>query len=315
MAMTLKKSAFWLAVAVAAVSLTVIALTESDKKAAVPIRVEPTLFPFVRSLQGTYPDGKITADDADALVVDAELRRLFDYYLASIGEKSLDQIHAEIERELEQRLKPRAASEAKRLLVCYLDYKRALIEVEKNPQAAGNAIGALRTRFNEMQQVRSQFFSAAESEALFGFDDAYDRDALARLEISQDATLDERQKQEKLAALDAGLPAAIREAKDAPLQIVKLDQAARKMRAEGGSDDDVYRLRAAALSPEAAARLADVDQDEAVWKNRIAGYLAERNALLQATTNRPQPDRQALLQELRQARFSADEQRRLGAYE
>ncbi len=269
----------------------------------------------MRSLQGTYPDGDLKTDAAEGLVVDAELRRLFDYYLAAIGEKSLAEIRAEIERELDQRLKPLAANEAKRLLGRYLDYKHALVEVEQNPQTTGGGLQAMRERFTAMQRTRSQFFSAAESEAMFGFDDAYDMDALTRLEISQDTSLSEQQKQEKLAALDATLPAAVREAKEVPFQIVRLEQAAQKMRTEGASDDDVYRMRAAALSPEAAARLAEVDQDEASWKNRIAAYLAERNGLLQSNAGLAQVDQQALLQQLRQTRFSADEQRRLPAYE
>lgn len=313
--MTVKSVALWGAAAAVAVLATVIGF---NWQAETPVAIAPAqqeLFPFVRSLQGTYPDGDLKTDTADALVVDAELRRLFDYYLSALGEKPLDEIRAEIERELERRLKPLAASEAKRLLGRYLDYKRMLVEVEKNPQVLGSGLQAIRNRFAAMQQARSQFFSAAESAAMFGFDDAYDLDALARLEIGQDASLSERQKQEKLAALDAALPAAVREAKEAPLQVVRLEQAAQKMRADGASDDDIYRMRATALSPEAAARMAEVDRDEAAWQNRIAAYLAERNRVLQSNRNLAAADQQALAQQLREARFSADEQKRLAAYE
>ena len=315
MASAVKIGTAWAAAATAAVLATVIAVGRQGEEPAAPAAAQQNLFPFVRSLQDTYPDGALKVDGADALVADAELRRMFDYYLAAIGEKSVDEIRAEIERELERRLKPGAAAEAKRLLARYLDYKRELVAVEKNPQSAGTGLQAIRQRFAAMQQARNRFFSTAESQAMFGFDDAYDMDALARLEVSQDPTLGELQKREKLAALDAALPPALREAQEAPLQIVKLEQAAQKMREEGASDDEVYRMRAAALSPEAAARLAEADQEDAAWKSRIGAYLAERSRLLQGSAKLSQQDQEALLLQLRQARFSADEQKRLAAYE
>lgn len=303
------------AAAFAAVA-TFIVLSGRDEPPAAPIAAQPELFPFVRSLQGTYPDGEPKVDDTQGmLVADAGLRRLFDYYLSAIGEKSVEQIRAEIERELEQRLQQPALAQAKQLLARYLDYKRELVEVERNPQALGSGLPALRHRLAAMHEVRSRFFSAAESEAMFGFDDAYDTDALARLEISQDPALSEQQKRDKLAELDAALPAALREARDAPLQIVRLEQAAQKMRADGASDDEVYRMRAAALSPEAAARMAEVDQQEAGWKNRIDAYLAERRQLQQNSGNLPTSEQQALLEQLRQTHFRGDELKRLPAYE
>ncbi|HTN64623.1 MAG TPA: lipase secretion chaperone [Burkholderiaceae bacterium] len=106
-----------------------------------------------------------------------------------------------------------------------LDHRRQLILV----------FDVARERFTAMQRTRSQFFSAAESEAVFGFDDAYDMDALTRLEISQDVGLSEQQKQEKLAALDATLPGAVRAAKEVPFRVVRPEQAAQKMRTEGAT--------------------------------------------------------------------------------
>jgi lipase chaperone LimK len=240
---------------------------------------------------------------------------MFDYYLSAVGEKSLDAIRAETEKELDRRLKPGAAGEAKRLLARYMDYKRELVAVEKNQKAVGGAAESARARLLAMQEARSHFFSAKESQALFGFDDAYDMDAVARLEISQNKSLTDAQKLEKLAALDAALPPALREARDAPLKVVKLEESVQKMRTQGASEDDIYRMRAAALTPEAASRLAEVDQEEATWKSRIASYLAERNKLTATGANLSEADRLAAIKQLREARFTVDEQKRLAAYE
>jgi lipase chaperone LimK len=271
-------------------------------------------FPFVRSLAGTTPDADLKVDAADALVVDAALGRLFDYYLSAQGEKTLPAIRAEIEAELGRLLKPSAAAEARRLLGRYLDYKQALAGAEIAMQKGTSPAHAARARLTAMQKLRSQFFSAAESAGLFGFDDAYNADAVARMEISQDQRLSSAQKAAQLAALDAALPAPLREARDAPQQVIKLEESVAQLRANGGSDDDVYRLRASKLTPEAAARFSDLDKEEATWKQRIDQYLNARNNLL-AQPAVSETERQATLTQLRETRFTPAELPRLVAYE
>lgn len=311
----MKNPILWMGAAALAAAFFIPMLIQHEVEIPSKVATEPNLFPFVRSFEGTIPDGNLTVASDDVLIVDAELERLFDYYLAAVGEKPLDAIRIEIENELDRRLKPGAASAAKRLLARYLDYKRELAAVENQAQLAGNSANAARARLLAMQQARARFFSANEIQGLFGFEDAYDMDAVTRLEIGQDQSLSDTQKREKLAALDAALPPAVREAREAPLKIIKLEEEVAKMRAANASEDDIYRMRAAALSPEAAARFAEIDHEEAAWKARITDYLAERSKLMSNATNVSETERQAAMQRLRQARFTSDEQRRLSAYE
>ena len=63
-----------------------------------------------------------------------------------------------------------------------------------------------------MQQLRSAYFTPEEIAGLFGASDAYDLDAIARLEINSDSSLNEAQRKQKLAALDARLPPQARTA-------------------------------------------------------------------------------------------------------
>lgn len=287
--------------------------TSPENKPKAPVQVEGRdMFSFVRSLEGTFPDGKLNTQ-GDALVVDAGLVRMFDYYLSAIGEQPLDAIRAEIEREIDRRLQGRAAEEAKQFLGRYLDYKGALVDAEKDAQNAGNSIAAIRARMAALHEVRARFFSEQESQAIFGLSDADDEDAVARLAISQDATLDEAQKREKLAALDAALPETLRKAREEPVKVLKLEETVAKKRAEGASDDDIYRYRAAEFNPEAAARFADLDREEAAWKARIASYLSQRNQVAAAAVS--EADKQAQIDQLRRSLFTPAEQKRLPAYE
>lgn len=264
-------------------------------------------FAFVRSMEGTRPDGAVTQSNAGLLVVDAELGHLFDYYLAGLGEKDLGAIRSEIERELDRRLKPGPAAQAKRLLASYLDYKRALAALEVNLKQSASVVKSARARMEAMHTLRTRFFTASESAGLFGFSDAYDRDALARIEISEDPKLTAPQRADKLAALDVRLSPAMREEREAPSRVIRTEESVRAMRAQGATDDEVYRVRAAAFSTEGANRLAELDREEAAWNGRIKLYLAERGALPAGADG--------VLQQLRDKYFNVEEQRRLGAYE
>lgn len=277
---------------------------------------------FVRSMQGTVPDGDLrllpggqALGQAGGTLPYGELKRLFDYYLSAMGEQSLEAIVQHIQRALEQRLAPAQADAAKHLLGRYLDYKRALVDVEQNPTQSGNGLAAIRQRLAAVQALRARLFSAAEEQAMFGLDDAYDRDALARLEISQNPALNAAQKREQLAVLDAAMPAALRAEYEAPRVVIQVEQRAQEMRAQGASDADIFQMRAKALDAEAATRLAAVDRDEQAWKNRITQYLAERSTLLQAQADASESERAAALAALQQAQFNPDERRRLAAYE
>ena len=264
-------------------------------------------FAFVRSMEGTTPDGAVTESDAGLLVVDAELGHLFDYYLAGLGERDLAAIRSEIERELDRRLKPGPAAQAKRLLASYLDYKRALVDVEQQLKQTADMARSARERLAATQQLRARFFTAAEIAGLFGFSDAYDLDALARVDVSLDPKLTAEQRAEKLAALDKKLSPAMREEREAPTRVIRTEESVQKMRDQGASDDDVYRVRAAAFSTEGASRLAQLDREEAHWKLRMAAYKADRATVPAGA--------EAVLQQLRSKYFSEEEQRRLGAYD
>lgn len=298
-------------VAAVAGGLAMLMLARAEREPARLKPSDPNYFAFVRSMEGTRPDGDIRQDAADQLVVNAELGRLFDYYLAGLGEQTLAAIQAEIGRELERRLRPTAAAQAKLLLEHYLQYKRALMDVERSIKPSADAVASARARLDAMQRLRRDYFTEQEIVGLFGDSDAYDSAAIARMEINADKSLTPEERKARLAALDARLPASLREDRDAPTRVLRLEEAVQQARANGADDNEVYRMRAAAYSPAAAARFADLDREEADWKRRITTYQAQRKQLMDSGSP-PSPE---TLQQLRDEAFTPDEQKRLGAYE
>ena len=301
----------WVAGVVAALALVAIGLQGLPGAAPRVVAAAPAA-PAVSSLAGTTPDGAATATADDALVLDPALIRLFDYYLTTVGERPMEAIRAQVEHDLDGRLGPRAARQAKDLFARYVQFKTAL-KAQRPPAPAGRSVDVLREGLRMALALRATYFTDAESRALFGPQDAEASAALARMGVEQDPSLTDAQRRERLAALDARLPASERAAREASLAVVHLEEAAQQIRAQGGSEDDVYRMRAAATSPEAANRLADVDRDEAAWKARIADYLAQRSTVLAAPGS--DGDRAAALSALRNRLFTSEEQRRLAAYE
>lgn len=97
------------------------------------------------------------------------------------------------------------------------------------------------------------------------------------------------------------------------IQAPAVEAAAKQMRAQGASDDDVYRFRAAHLSAQSAEQLARMEREDAAWRQRVNTYLQERNRVL--ARNASGAERNQALQQLRDARFTREEQERLEAYE
>jgi len=305
----------WVAGVVGATALVLIGLRglpAAAPRVAEPAPVSDAKPAAVSSLAGTTPDGAATATAGNALVLDPALIRFFDYYLTTVGERPISAIQAQVQHDLDGRLAPLAARQAKDLFARYVQFKTAL-RAQHAAKPTGRSVDILREGLRMMLALRATYFNDVESRALFGPQDAEASAALARMAIEQDPTLDAQQRRERLAALDARLPASVRADREAPLAVVHLEEAAQQIRAQGGSEDDVYRMRAAATSPEAANRLADVDRDEAEWKARIATYQAQRGAVLSAPGS--DADRQAAMDDLRNRLFTPEEQRRLAAYE
>lgn len=306
----------WVAGSAAAAVLATVAwsvLPAAAPSAPAPAPVAREAAPAVpASLAGTTPDGAARATAGDVLVLDPSLIRLFDYWLTTVGEQPIATIRSQVEHDLDGRLGPRAARQAKDLFARYVQFKEAL-KTQRPAKPVGRSVDILREGLRRMQALRASYFSQAESLALFGPQDADASAALARMAVEQDPSLDPARRQQRLAELDARLPASVRDAREASMSVVHLEEAAQKIRAGGGSDDDVYRMRAAATSPEAANRLAEVDREEAAWKARIAAYQAQRGAALAA----PGGDaaHASAMAELRNRLFTPEEQRRLAAYE
>lgn len=259
-------------------------------------RAEPA-----RSLQGTQPEG-IALDGAGELVLGPALLRRFDYWLTTLGERSLEAVRADIERDLADELRPSSLQQALRLRDAYLSYKADLGRLQALP-AGTYAADALALQLQAIRAVRARHFSPGEVGALFGADDATDDHAVARLRVAQDPKLSPAERRRELFRLSESLSPEQRSAETEPVLHLSVADAVAEARARGATPQEVMAIRARMVGPEAAERLARVDADQLLWQARVQRYLSIKQT---------DPDEAAAH---KAAEFSPAEQLRLGAYE
>lgn len=267
------------------------------------------------SLQGTEVDGELEVDAQGRLRITGGIRRVFDYFLSAVGEEPLDTILQRIRAYLRHKLPAGAAAEAERLLDSYINYKRALDAIPQVQASPGQIdLPALRRQMQQVQSLRSQFFTPEVIAAFFGDEDTYDRYTLERLDLMQDKSLSPQQRAERLAALEHQLPAAMRESIRVINQVQNLDALTQDWKRRGGNAAELRQIRETIVGPEAADRLEVLDRENAQWDQRMASWYAERAAIL-GNKALSEQDRQRQVEEARRSRFSDGERLRVESLE
>lgn len=268
------------------------------------------------SLTGTDVDGELKVDANGNLVMDVEVRHLFDYFLSALGEESLPALVARIRAYLRHTLPAGAAAQAEAALDDYLAYRAALSAM---PAPASQAIetvdtNALRAIKEQARALRGQYMDGEVAAAFYAAEDAYDDYALARVDVMRDDSLTPVQKAERSAALVDALPPALQESVRAVSLYTNLRELSDDWQQRGGTPAELRSIREAAVGPEAADRLEALDAERATWKSRVDAYLRARDAIL-AAPGLGDADKQRQIEQLRAAGFSSEEQLRLGAFE
>lgn len=218
------------------------------------------------SLRDAGIDGAVRLDGAGRVAADLPLRRLFDQLLTLVGELDPASIRHLLADLVAGRHGESVAHEVLSIYDRYVSYLAAVAD------ARLGALADLRERHDRVRALRRQWLGEELADAFFAADEALAEHTLARIAIARDPTLDTDTRAARLAALDAGAPAAIREARrDAVLADLLAEQ---QRQFEQLAIDPATRRaeRAALFGPEAAARLAAVDAAEAEWQRRLADY-------------------------------------------
>ena len=214
----------------------------------------------VKSYQGSQPDGAINLDDNGDIILDVDLKRLFDYYLSAIGELPLDQMRKYLQQFAAENLNP---IQLQQLLEYFDQYSQYLTQSDlffKNI----NAELSLEEKMLLLSEFRNETLGSAMANGFFSEQKDYINYVLAD---KNSENIDQQQ----------GWLEAENEA-------TKFHDVVLENREFSYSDSlsasEVYDYRVEQYGQEAANRLTQLDQERADWQDVVDDYFQQRLTVL-----------------------------------
>jgi lipase chaperone LimK len=262
------------------------------------------------SLRGTEVDGIFRVDAAGHLIITEDLRRIFDYFLSSIGEESVQQSVERLRSYIRNQLEEPAEGQALTILEQYLQYKRELIALERDlPQLPD--LNLLLRRDSEVKALRARVFSPEVHRVFFGLEERQSEFSLQRLGILHDGSLSDAQKATQIDSLRDALPEELQDHVFSQMQ-VELRQRTEQLRAQGASAEQIRSLRQQTVGAAATQRLEDLDSRRSEWQQRLADYRQARQKI-DDNPGLSDQDKAAAGAQLAEERFNPQERLRLDA--
>ncbi|MBY8608995.1 lipase secretion chaperone [Burkholderia arboris] len=269
--------------------------------AAPPQAAVPASAGLPPSLAGSSAP-RLPLDAGGHLAKSRAVRDFFDYCLTAQSDLSAAALDAFVVREIAAQLDGTVAQvEALDVWHRYRAYLDALAKLRDAGAVDKSDLGALQLALDQRASIAYRTLGDW-SHPFFGAEQWRQRYDLARLKITQDRSLTDAQKAERLAALEQQMPADERAAQArVDRQRAAIDQIA-QLQKSGATPDAMRAQLTQTLGPEAAARVAQMQQDDATWQSRYADYAVQRAQIASAGLS-PQ-DRDAQIAALRQRVFT-----------
>lgn len=264
-----------------------------------------------KALQGTRIDGKLKVDDKGNLMIDHDMRALFDYFLVAANEEGPDIAVKRIEEYIRLTLPHPASEKAAAILQAYLDYNRSQkrFEPASGPSTDKKAfLTELRKAVSDRMDRRREYLEPDVVTAFFGEEEAYDAFTLRRLDVESDESLSLVEKEEKINQLEEQLPEAKKESRRRFRQELALQNQIQELQKIQGNEDQIHELHAGFYGREAADRLAGLDQKRSDFSRRIDSY-RERKEKIMNTSALDHQEKQARIEALESKTFTETELR------
>lgn len=143
---------------------------------------------------------------AGGLVIDSDTRSAIETLVNTLPETPTEQDMGRLERTLREGLPREEAEKALKLVLDYRSYTRDMRE-QVMPQGIPTTVADANALFERMDEIKRRHFDDATAQALFGAEETYARIAMEAALVRQDESLSPEQKQARLEALRARLPA------------------------------------------------------------------------------------------------------------
>lgn len=270
------------------------------------------------SQHDTEIDGRLQEDANGNLIVDIGFRDFFDYFFSALGEKTPEQIAANMEQYINGVLSPKAAEEARALLKMFMAYNRDLLEhVATSDTDAYSLHGRalvdhLKAYQAYLADARKRHFGREYSEVFFGSEEKYQAYNIVRLELSL-TDLPDEEKRRQIEELRSQLPEMQQEIIRHNERLNEFMNKEKAWQEEGVSDDELYSRRLADYGHEAAERMAALDESNRRWQSRLNDFFEAVDQI--NATDWPEADKEGAIEEIKASSFSETERMRVAVIE
>jgi lipase chaperone LimK len=245
---------------------------------------------------------------AGHLRLDMDTKAALELTLAQLGPNPSAEDIARVENSLRKGLPAAAAQQAIALVHGYRAYSQAYARDFGNAPPPGS-LAELRAQLDRQEALQRRHFDPQTAQALFGAQIAHSRYMLEAQTIETDTQLSTAERAQRIEALRQRMPPEVAALEDGGMSQAERDmqRQVNELRARGGSEDEVQRVRSQVLGSEGAQALAQQEQQRAQFESRFQAYLQEKRALSTPTT--------AQIDALLSKHFPPDEQASARAYE
>ena len=220
---------------------------------------QPSLV-IVKSYQGSQPDGAIHLDTNGNVIVDKDLKRLFDYYLSAIGELPLDQMRKYLQQFAGEQLN---SIQLQQLLMYFDQYHNYLNKADIFTQNIDDDLSLL-DKMNLLSEFRTDVLGIEMAESFFADEQEYIEFVMTE-KNSNEWT---QQQQEWLHAEN---------------QATKFQDVVLENRVFNNSENidsvEIYKYRVEKYGQETANRLSQLDQQRAQWQTVVDDYFLQRQQI------------------------------------
>jgi lipase chaperone LimK len=266
---------------------------------------------FAPSIEGTEIDGRLKADLNGNLIVDLEVRDMFDYFMNTVADVEPEVALAELEKLAREHLPASAADQAMALLDDYIAYKEAALTYSRKPllppdqQTIEYQISMLEQSFTQLKEIRRSTMSREAVDAFFGLEEAYGEYTIASIQIQSDTSLSSELKQAKLEQARAQLPPMVRETETRMHEDLEASEKVNTLLASDLSDSELERaLAAEGLEEEAIKDALNYRLAQESFDEQYAQYAVERDQLKNSGLS--ESDMEPELERLRQRYFNSE---------
>lgn len=193
----------------------------------------------------------------------------------------------------------------------YIEYKKALSGVKNKSHESLFSSEHMQDKLFAMDNLRRDFFSEEEIQALFGEQSEYDQMALERLRIEQDKGLTPHQKQQLLEDNVAQMPDNMQQAFQPSIDIRKVQRI--KEDSKGLSREQRLARFSAEFGEQAGQRLMVTMEKQDKWNQRVS-KLKNQMALVNNNEGLTAQQKLKQINSMKNESFSEQERRRLDVF-